>query len=397
MQSQCLVQCTIAGKLLMLAGLMLAPTMLPGSCYAQLTDTNFPTPIRTAHGFEQDYICDKPFQYSPCDPFERGKIYRLHIGHWGRYYNCDGEEEKRCSPYIYWKMNDKPTLPGHLGPLDAICCEYNQVRQRILDGSCAECQNCGRTGCPGCAGQATGKCSTCNRADCDGCGANTSCQQNNVSCANGSCGNCLECKLRKNESQGLSAATSSCATGDCGNCRACSMASEIPNAGSLVESGCASGNCGSCAECSRRGRVQPAVVQTSSACASGNCGKCRACKSGGLFARNCANVACAPDGFRGPRTACAREGSCGCVDTTFDAMAPAGLIYYRPDPGVVPESAPSQDPIMQPVPAVEPLSGSPINVAPQGNKVCGCVECRLARARQEQERQQAQQRDARRR
>ena len=409
MQSQFSIRCTMTANLMTLAGLMMTLFVMPADCGAQV-DTNLPTPLRTAHEFKQDYIKDKPFQYSPCDPFERGKIFRLHTGHYGHFYNCDGEEAKRCSPYIYWKMNDKPALPGHLGPLDAIRCEYAQVKQRIRDGSCAECPTCGQAGCIGCTDAAASACSTCNRAGCRGCGGKSTRRNDAGGCADGNCGNCRECKLRGRAKSNSSPTSAGCATGDCGACDQCTSAREIPNAVAYLESGCATGDCGTCSacsrrgrikqvasqttsacgdcgqcsECSRRGRVQRAASPTMSACSSGNCGQCRECNARGLFSKQCASGKCAPDGFRGPRKACAREGHCGCVDTTFDAMAPAGLIYYQPDPSVAPYTAPSQELIRQPeAPAVEPLSGSPAKVTQGGEQACSCAECRLANARQE--------------
>ena len=340
MQSQFSIRCTMTANLLTLASLMLAPLMMPPSCVAQVLDTNLPTPLRTAHEFKQDYIKDKPFQYSPCDPFERGKIFRLHTGHYGHFYNCDGEEEKRCSPYIYWKMNDKPAWPGHLGPLEAIRCEHAQVKQRIRDGSCAECPACGQVGCIGCTDAAACACSTCNRAGCRGCGAKSTRRNDVGGCADGNCGTCRECKLRGHANRESLPAPAACATGDCDSCDQCTVASQIPNAGAYLETGCAAGDCGKCANCkrrgrlnqaalprssactsgdcgqcpacSRRGRVQQAASPTISACASGNCGQCNECKSRGLLNhvgghRNCANGACAPDGFRGPGKACAAK------------------------------------------------------------------------------------------
>ncbi len=55
-----------------------------------------------AQNFVQDYLRQPLGSYSPCDPWQKGHIFRTHTGHDGLYYNCDQEEEKRCSPWIHW-------------------------------------------------------------------------------------------------------------------------------------------------------------------------------------------------------------------------------------------------------------------------------------------------------
>jgi len=67
------------------------------------------------------------FQYSPTDPWTRSKAIQVQTKHYGFFYNCDGEECKRNSPFIKWK--------GH--------CETDLPKQRISDGGCG----CGEPGC----------------------------------------------------------------------------------------------------------------------------------------------------------------------------------------------------------------------------------------------------------
>lgn len=50
----------------------------------------------------QDYWANRTGSYSPQDPWQKGHVFRTHTGHDGLFYNCDGEEEKRCSPWIRW-------------------------------------------------------------------------------------------------------------------------------------------------------------------------------------------------------------------------------------------------------------------------------------------------------
>ncbi|MEM7785880.1 MAG: hypothetical protein AAF623_21205 [Planctomycetota bacterium] len=99
--------------------------------------------------FLQDYRDDRPFQYQPSDPFVRSKIFKTHIGHGGLFYNCDGEENKRCSPYICWKIHDEYDLPPRQPFFRMLRCEIDEIKQRIIDGAgpcyddscgCDDCQ-----------------------------------------------------------------------------------------------------------------------------------------------------------------------------------------------------------------------------------------------------------------
>ena len=47
-------------------------------------------------------------QYCSEDPWIRGRIWLKQTGHFGWFYNCDCEEDKRKSPYICWKKSDSP-------------------------------------------------------------------------------------------------------------------------------------------------------------------------------------------------------------------------------------------------------------------------------------------------
>ncbi len=86
---------------------------------------------------------EAPFQYSPSDPWTRSKAIRVQTKHYGFFYNCDGEECKRNSPYIKWQPHCETDLPEKQGCLDLFKREIGQIKQRISDGSCA----CGQTGC----------------------------------------------------------------------------------------------------------------------------------------------------------------------------------------------------------------------------------------------------------
>lgn len=83
-----------------------------------------------------------PIAYSPSDPDFRSKRYRMQTGHYGLFYNCDGEECKRNSPYIYWGAQQNADCFN--GWRTALRRDRHDVIQRILDGSCAEddCEQC---------------------------------------------------------------------------------------------------------------------------------------------------------------------------------------------------------------------------------------------------------------
>ena len=83
-----------------------------------------------------------PIAYSPADPDFRSKRYQMQTGHYGFFYNCDGEECKRNSPYIYWGAQQNADCFN--GWRTALRRDRRDVIQRILDGSCAEedCEQC---------------------------------------------------------------------------------------------------------------------------------------------------------------------------------------------------------------------------------------------------------------
>ena len=100
-----------------------------------------------------DYFLNPTGQYSPDDPWTRSRIWRRHTGHWGRFYNCDCEEQKRYSPYICWKNAECPYVGEswrHRWQRDRA-----RIWQRINDGSCNECTNqtVGTCSCPQCSNQ----------------------------------------------------------------------------------------------------------------------------------------------------------------------------------------------------------------------------------------------------
>jgi hypothetical protein len=51
------------------------------------------------------------------------------------FYNCDGEEDKRNSPYICWKTHYEKDLPPRRGLWRGLKIDISQVRQRIRDGA----------------------------------------------------------------------------------------------------------------------------------------------------------------------------------------------------------------------------------------------------------------------
>ena len=118
-----------------------------------------------AQNLMRDYVKEYPVHYQPCDPWNRGAVFRNHIGHGGLFYNCDQEECKRSNPYITWN-----TQPYQCFPRRPIRTTINQqvceVKQRILWGGsgCFSCET------PACA------------QDCNQCGHCKSCQTcvNNV-------------------------------------------------------------------------------------------------------------------------------------------------------------------------------------------------------------------------
>lgn len=92
----------------------------------------------SAQNVVQDYIRNAPRQYSPDDPWSTGRVYRNHTGHGGLFYNCDCEEEKRYSPYIYWQSEHCQQPETLKAKLCDIQWQLNEVRQRIRWGACLD-------------------------------------------------------------------------------------------------------------------------------------------------------------------------------------------------------------------------------------------------------------------
>ena len=100
--------------------------------------------IQPAHGqlaqAIDDYKRDRPFQYTPCDPWSRSKLFNRQTKHSGFSYNCDGEESKRNSPYICWKTHYENDIPARVGWWQRLNVTAADVKQRIAEGSCNTCQ-----------------------------------------------------------------------------------------------------------------------------------------------------------------------------------------------------------------------------------------------------------------
>jgi hypothetical protein len=83
----------------------------------------------------RDYNRSAPKTYAPDDPWTSSLLYRYQAGFAGKYFNCDGEEEKRYSPYICWKTaTQTDTWKNRTCAL--LSWELREVRQRIEEGSC---------------------------------------------------------------------------------------------------------------------------------------------------------------------------------------------------------------------------------------------------------------------
>lgn len=114
--------------------------------------------------FLRDYRDERVYNYSATDPNDRGKVFRTHTGHYGAFYNCDGEENKRNSPYICWKPHHERVFPPRLGFCENLRRDIAEITQRINDGSCGTCpSNCN---CQQCQQAAPAPQPTCSCADC---------------------------------------------------------------------------------------------------------------------------------------------------------------------------------------------------------------------------------------
>ena len=108
----------------------------------------------------RDYKTDRVLNYQPSDPWNRGKLFNIHTKNYGKFYNCDGEESKRNSPYICWKPHTDKDFPTHVRMIDCIRNDLSEVRQRIKDGAgacledncnCSQCQSYQQPQSNGCA------------------------------------------------------------------------------------------------------------------------------------------------------------------------------------------------------------------------------------------------------
>lgn len=90
-----------------------------------------------------DYGGDTQIQYSPDDASTRSRLFNLQTGQAGAFYNCDGEEDKRHSPYICWK-NGPCGEKFHRPLWDVLDWrrDKNEIAQRICDGAGACCNSC---------------------------------------------------------------------------------------------------------------------------------------------------------------------------------------------------------------------------------------------------------------
>lgn len=125
-------------------------------CFQVFTCNDVEAQVRQAYA---DYHGDRVFRYQPSDPWVRSRMFNLHTGNGGLFYNCDGEQSKRNSPYICWKPHFENDFPPFGGLWCHIKEDVEAVRQRILDGSCCDtgCNsnacNCQQSGCATCSQQ----------------------------------------------------------------------------------------------------------------------------------------------------------------------------------------------------------------------------------------------------
>ncbi len=289
--------------------------------------------VHSVKKFKQDYITDKPFQYSPDDPWQRGNVFRMQTGHSGLFRNCDNEELKRFSPYICWKVHHEPDFPGLRGARAFFSLDLCEVKQRIRDGAGCCAGNCGKPGCKRCSRKkASDQCTTCGIKGCTGCGANQvavpadACDQ----CQNGSC-----------ESR------------TCGTGQACKTGQAYGTARSRNSAALLPGRVG--------GRCNCSDSQCEQGCSSADCGS-----------ENCSRDHCKLCFGNQRRAPC----NCGCVDTSFDENSPAGLLSYQAPTSVQPLSNTVQPTTAQPI-TVQPNIAEPIAKQP-----CSCLACRLKLTRE---------------
>ena len=85
--------------------------------------------------YRRDYKIDAPIQYQASDPWDRGFIFRNHINHAGFFYNCDGEECKRNSPYLYYLQ---ATEDCRFNARQYIRRQIDEVKWRLQAGGCGD-------------------------------------------------------------------------------------------------------------------------------------------------------------------------------------------------------------------------------------------------------------------
>lgn len=93
-----------------------------------------------------EYGKNSSLTYGPDDASIRSRLFNLHTGHAGAYYNCDGEEEKRHSPYIKWKTVTGRSLPPLFWDIRHWKRDKAEIAQRICDGGCCN-DDCGNGDC----------------------------------------------------------------------------------------------------------------------------------------------------------------------------------------------------------------------------------------------------------
>jgi hypothetical protein len=114
-----------------------------------------------------DFSNDAPIQYSPSDPRTKSRLFNLQTGQAGAFYNCDGEEDKRCSPYICWKTGCGDRFHRTFWDVLNWKKDRAEIAQRICDGAGAccsggsSCNTCQQSAVIEVAPQTTSGCSSC--------------------------------------------------------------------------------------------------------------------------------------------------------------------------------------------------------------------------------------------